>query len=106
MGLERVTEVMEEIIITQLSRSLILAFANVITILGYTQGKVIEIIKKQIQAGEKSVSEVKTKYMIFSREKNILGGIINNIKVRQYKFERVVSFKYLRTLMNSKNGMH
>lgn len=46
--------------------------------------------------------------MIVSREENVLGGIINNnINVgTPYKFESVNSFKYLGTLINSKNNMH
>lgn len=98
--------------IIDLNRSSILAFADDIAILGHTQ-EVIKTIKKLIQVSEKMgliISKEKTKYMIVYWKENILGGIINNsnnnIKIGEYTFKYVDSFKHFRTLINSKTEMH
>lgn len=102
---EIVMEIMEKARFTELNRNPMLAIADDIAILGDTQEEEIEITKKLIQTGENMeliVSEEKPKHMRVSRETN---NNNNNIKIGQRTFERVDSFKYLGTIINSKNDM-
>jgi hypothetical protein len=50
------------------------------------------------------MNQVKTKYMIVERKNNLKKNKIGHLKIKNYKFERVVDFKYLGVILNEDNN--
>ena len=50
------------------------------------------------------VNQQKTKYMIVERKNSLKKNKIGHLKIKNYKFERVESFKYLGVIRNGYNN--
>jgi hypothetical protein len=50
------------------------------------------------------INKEKTKCMIVERKNNLQKNKIGHLKIKNYKFERVASFKYLRIILNEDNN--
>jgi len=50
------------------------------------------------------INQEKTKCMIVERKNNLKKNKIGHLKIKNYKFERVESFKYLGVILNEDNN--
>jgi hypothetical protein len=50
------------------------------------------------------INQEKTKYMIVERKNSLQKNKIGHLKIKNYKFERVASFKYLGVILNEDNN--
>ena len=50
------------------------------------------------------INQEKTKYMIVERKNNLKKNKIGNLKIKNYKFERVENLKYLGVILNGGNN--
>ena len=49
------------------------------------------------------INQEKTKYMIVERKNSLQKNKIGHLKIKNYKFERVASFKYVGVILNEDN---
>ena len=50
------------------------------------------------------INQEKTKYMTVERKNSLQKNKIGHLKIKNYKFERVASFKYLGVILNEDNN--
>jgi hypothetical protein len=50
------------------------------------------------------INQKKTKYTIVERKNSLQKNKIGHLKIKNYKFERVASFKYLGVILNEDNN--
>jgi hypothetical protein len=83
----------------------ILAYADDIAVLGETEDDMklaTEVLILSAMTIESKINENKTKYMCITRERPQTHQTMN----KEYKFEKVNTYKYLGTEINSQNSNH
>ena len=53
---------------------------------------------------QQQINQEKTKYIIVEMKNILTQNKIGHLKIKNYKFERVENFKYLRVLLNEDNN--
>jgi len=85
----------------------ILAYADDIALIGKNEIEIRKLFVGMENIARKfglRINQEKTKYMIVERKNNLKKNKIGNLKIKNYKFERVENFKYLRVLFNEDNN--
>jgi cyanophycinase-like exopeptidase len=85
----------------------ILAYADDIALIGKNEIEIRKLFVEMENIATKfglQINKEKTKYMIVERKKSLQKNKIGHLKIKNYKFERVASFKYLEVILNEDNN--
>jgi len=85
----------------------VLAYADHIAIIGKNEIEIRNFFVEMENIARKfglQINQENTKYMIVERKNSLRKNKIGHLKTKNYKFERVENFKYLRVTLNEDNN--
>jgi hypothetical protein len=84
----------------------ILAYADGIALIGKSEIEIKLFVEMENIARKLAlqIKQAKTKYMIVERKKSLKQNKIGHLKIKNYKFERAASLKYLGVILNEDNN--
>jgi hypothetical protein len=85
----------------------ILAYADDIALIGKNEIEIVKLFVEMENIARKfglQVNQEKTKYMTVERKNSLQKNKIGHLKIKNYKFERVASFKYLGVILTEDNN--
>jgi hypothetical protein len=85
----------------------ILAYADDIALIGKNETEIGKLFVEMENTARKfglQINQEKTKYMIVERKNSLQKNKIGHLKIKNYEFERVASFKYLGVILNEDNN--
>ena len=81
----------------------VLTYADDIALIGKNEIEIRKLFVEMENIARKfglQINQEKTKYMIVERKKSLKKNKIGHLKIKNYKSERVESFKYLGVILN------
>jgi hypothetical protein len=85
----------------------ILAYADDVALIGKNEMEIRKLSVEMENIARKfglQINQEKTKYVIVERKNSLQKKKIGHLKIKNYKFERVASFKYLGVILNEDNN--
>jgi len=85
----------------------VLAYADDIALIGKNEREIRKLfveLENIARKCELQINQEKTKYMIVESKNSLNKYKIGHLKIKNYKFERVESFKYLGVILNEDNN--
>jgi cyanophycinase-like exopeptidase len=86
---------------------IILAYADDIALIGKNEIEIRKLFVEMENIARKFglyINQEKTKYMTVERKNSLQKNKIGHLKIKNYRFESVASFKYLGVILNEDNN--